>query len=270
MSRTRLHVHAQGSGEPLVLIHGIGATWRSWAPVLGALAARHEVLALDLPGFGASPGLPPRVPRSVPALTDAVEQELDARGIGTASVAGFSMGGWIALELARRRRARDVVAMAPVGLGTPRENRRSRARLLLLRAAARAADPAARFVVDRGPLRAIGFGLAVARPRSVDPDDAAHALRAFARCPGFRRTLDWLFSHHAVGLEEIRCPVTVLWGTRDMILTPRQAPRFSARIPHADVRLLRGLGHLPMSDAPDLIARLILEPTGPARVASPT
>jgi pimeloyl-ACP methyl ester carboxylesterase len=263
-----LHVRRQGAGEPLVLIHGIASSWRCWSPILPALAARHELLALDLPGFGASPVLPARVPRTVPALTEAVEMELDARGIETAAVAGNSMGGWVALELARRGRAREVVAISPAGLGTGRENRRSRRRLLAVRSTARALAPVAAAVARNGALRAAALSPVAARPRRVHPADAAHAIEAAARCPGFRRTLDWLFSNEAQGLEEIRCPVTVLWGTRDLILSPRQAERFAARIPHADVRRLPGLGHIPMSDDPESIASSILELTSPRRETS--
>src|SRR4051812_30402721 len=71
---------AAGSGEPLVLLHGLGLTWRSWPPVLPALAERHAVRALDLPGFGGSPPLPGREP-GVPALADAVERRLDDDGL---------------------------------------------------------------------------------------------------------------------------------------------------------------------------------------------
>jgi pimeloyl-ACP methyl ester carboxylesterase len=261
----RLHVHRAGSGEPLLLVHGIASSWRCWNPVLPALAERHEVLAVDLPGFGASPPLPSHLPRTVPAITDAVEAELDTRGIGTASIAGNSMGGWVALELARRGRAREVVAISPAGLGTPDENRRSRRRLLFLRAVARALAGGATAVTRNAPLRATIFALVAARPARVRPADGAAAIEAAARCPGFRRTLDWLFANQVAGLDEIRCPVKVLWGSRDLILSPRQAERFGVRIPHADVRRLPRLGHIPMSDDPELIASSILEQTGPHR-----
>lgn len=111
-----MRVHREGSGEPWVLIHGCGASLGCWAPVLPALAVRHEVLAVDLPGFGDTPPLPAGVPSTVPALVDAVEGQFDALGLKSVHVAGNSMGGWIALELARRGRARSVVAIAPAGL----------------------------------------------------------------------------------------------------------------------------------------------------------
>ncbi len=106
--------HRGGSGEPLVLIHGIGHTWRGWKPMLPELERRFDVLAVDLPG---SRPLGSRCRRSVDstpeALADAVEREMLGAGFDTAHIAGNSLGGWIALELARRGRARTVTAISP-------------------------------------------------------------------------------------------------------------------------------------------------------------
>ena len=135
-----LYGHREGAGEPLVLVHGLGSSWRAWKPVIPALADRHEVIALDLPGFGASPPLRDRE-ATVPALADAIEAELEALGVGDAHVAGFSMGGWIALELARRGRVRSAVAIAPAGLGTSSENRISKLKVDSARRMLRVLEP---------------------------------------------------------------------------------------------------------------------------------
>src|SRR5919107_1777100 len=97
-----LDLHRGGSGEPLVLIHGIGHTWRGWRPMLPLLEGRFEVLAVDMPGFGYSE-----------ALADAVEDEMGRAGFDRAHIAGNSLGGRVALELARRGRAETVVALSP-------------------------------------------------------------------------------------------------------------------------------------------------------------
>src|SRR5687767_10997424 len=116
-----LDLHRGGSGEPLVLIHGIGHTWRGWRPMLPLLEPRFDVLAVDLPGFGHSAPLPAGVPPTAETLADAVEREMDAAGFGTAHVAGNSLGGWIALVLGRRGRARSITAISPAGLQHARE-----------------------------------------------------------------------------------------------------------------------------------------------------
>jgi pimeloyl-ACP methyl ester carboxylesterase len=259
-----LTIQREGAGEPLLLIHGIGSSRRCWAPVFGTLAARHEVIAIDLPGFGESPRLALGVPRTVPSLVDAVERALDELGLNQVHVAGNSMGGWLALELARRGRALDVVAISPAGLGTASENRRSRGTLLSLRAIARGLAPVAGPVCRPVISRTLVYGLLGTRPWRLDAEEAAYAVRVLAGARGFRATLDWLFSHNATGLGEIDVPVTVLWGTRDAILSPRQGPRFRDAIPGCKLRTLPGLGHIPMSDDPDLIASSILAVTAGA------
>src|SRR3982751_6114114 len=114
--------HRAGSGDPLLLLHGLGLTWRCWRPVLPELERAHDVVAMDLPGFGAAPPLPRGSRPTVEALSDAIEGALDeAAGLDAVHVAGNSLGGWIAIELARRGRARSVVALAPAGFELPPE-----------------------------------------------------------------------------------------------------------------------------------------------------
>src|ERR687889_511348 len=108
--------HRGGSGPPLVLIHGIGHTWRGWKPMLPLLERNFDVLAVDLPGFGHSPPLPAGTAPPPEALADEVEGAMDAAGFERAHIAGNSLGGWIALELAGRGRADTVEAISPGGL----------------------------------------------------------------------------------------------------------------------------------------------------------
>src|SRR4051794_37523494 len=111
----RLSHHRAGSGEPLVLIHGVGSQWQVWQPVIPALERERDVIALDLPGFGDSPSLPIGVVPNAAALADAVAGFLDSLGIERPVIGGNSLGGWIALELAARGRARAVVGVSPAG-----------------------------------------------------------------------------------------------------------------------------------------------------------
>jgi pimeloyl-ACP methyl ester carboxylesterase len=237
-----------------VLIHGVGSYWGVWRPVLGVLEERHEVLAPDLPGVGSSPPLEGR-PR-VPALAGAVADELDRLGIESAHVAGNSMGGWIALELARRGRARDVVAINPLGRLTLIERLYGQASLRLTRLATVAVSPFADRLMGSRVARA-ALAQMFARPRRLPPEEA-EAIRMYAGAPSFRATVNWTWGHGPEGLHEIKCPVLIAWGTRDRLLWPRQARRFGAAIPGAEARMLPGLGHAPMSDDPELVAATIL------------
>ena len=110
-----------GNGEPLLLLHGTGGSRRHWAPLWSILAAQRELVAVDLPGHGDSdppPGGGDHTPVGYAATIAAL---LDRLGIGAAHVAGDSVGGWTALELAKLGRARSVVAIAPAGLWARRD-----------------------------------------------------------------------------------------------------------------------------------------------------
>jgi pimeloyl-ACP methyl ester carboxylesterase len=254
-----------GSGEPLVLLHGIGHSRHGWWPVLDALESRHQVLSLDLPGFGDAPPLPDGVAPAVPAMADAVEREMDAAGFRTAHLAGNSMGGWIALELARRGRARTAVAISPAGGGTRRERAYARTLLKAIHVIARLGSPLAELAALPGPTRIPLYGVFFARPTRLSRDAAAHHLRTFGGAPAFAATCDRLFAERAPGLEGIRCPVTIAWGTRDFVLFPRQARYFTSRLPDVRLVTLDRLGHVPMSDDPGRVSAAILERTsGPA------
>src|SRR5947209_797061 len=123
-------VYRSGSGEPLVLLHGINGSWRVWRPVLAALEVEHDVFAPTLPGHLSGPPLDPGLTVSIDALADGLERILDAAEIDTAHFAGNSLGGWLAIELARRGRARSVVALSPAGGWTSARDLRRVIRLL--------------------------------------------------------------------------------------------------------------------------------------------
>jgi len=264
--RPTLTRHRGGDGPPLVLLHGLGLTWRCWRPVLGALEAHHHVVALDLPGFGASPPL--REAPTPAALADAVARELDVLGLERPALVGNSLGGWIALELARRGRAERVVAIAPAGLETPPERAYVIAMNELMRARAKVLAPLGWLATGPRPVRALLFGGLRARPGRVPPREAAIELRAFGRSRGFQRTL-----RHTEGravadrLGEIQVPVRIAYGTADLLVGRLTAPRFAALLPRADLVALPGAGHVPMADDPDLVARTVLDFTAAARAA---
>src|SRR5690242_15343020 len=108
-----LSYHRAGAGPPLVLIHGIGSRWQVWRPVLPMLQKHFDVIAIDLPGFGASPV--ESIAADVPAFTTSVVEFVADLGLTSVHVAGSSLGGGVALEIGRRGLARSVTAFAPVG-----------------------------------------------------------------------------------------------------------------------------------------------------------
>ena len=116
-----------GEGEPLVLVHGFTATWRCWMPVVGELVPRFDVIAPTLHGHDGGPQ-PDRSDHahSLTHAADHLERLLDDLGVDDAHFAGNSMGGALSLELAKRGRARSVVAISPGGGWNAGGHRRGR------------------------------------------------------------------------------------------------------------------------------------------------
>ena len=249
-----LNHHRGGRGEPLLLIHGIGHHWQGFAPVLPALEAEREVVAVDLPGFGGSAPLPDGVEPHPERLADAVETFLDELGWDAPHVAGSSLGGWIALVLSRRDRARTAVAISPAGFWNRWEHAYSTAMLRITRAAAPYAEAGQRNVVTR----TLGSSLMMARPWRMDPEAGVAAVRALAAAPGFHPTLDAMSRAHFTGGADVPATATVAWGTKDRLLLPRQAERARRALPRARHVPLPGCGHLPMTDDPGLVTKVIL------------
>lgn len=246
-----------GTGPPLLLLHGIGTARQDWASLLPHLTPDFDVLAVDLPGNGGS--APLRGRPTIGALTDAVEADLDARGLGTVHVYGNSMGGRIALELARRGRARSVVAVAPSGTSVPPE----RLFQFTVMAAARLASRALRPVLPtlaryRAPRSLLMIGLR-AQPWKAGEHELLGVYAGFGSAPDFWQQLLWgLMLDVPVGVREVRCPVTLGQGLFDPI-APMHSPRFAAIIQGSTMALLPWSGHAPHSDQPALLARLVRE-----------
>jgi pimeloyl-ACP methyl ester carboxylesterase len=226
--------------------------------MLPLLEERFDVLAPDLPGFGRSPSLPEEDVSDPERLADAVEDAMDGAGFETAHISGNSLGGWIALVLARRGRARTCVPISPAGLLHARESGYARAILNGMRWMAQKA-PVPEPLMRNPVSRTLCAGPSVARPWRADADEMIEEFDLFANAPGWDRTIDATVGLHVAGLPEIGCPVLILWGTRDVILLPRQGRRFERLIPNCELRYLKGLGHVPMSDDPELVAAAITE-----------
>jgi pimeloyl-ACP methyl ester carboxylesterase len=251
--------HRIGTGPPLVLIHGIGSRWQVWDPVLERLARSREVIAIDLPGFGASPPPPPGTPPGVLSLTRLVGQFLlDELGLERPHVAGNSLGGQIALELAGLGRAASATGLSPAGFWNHREAAFARASLKVTVRAARLAAPWADRVLAVPGARRLAFSQLVARPGRIRPDEAAATIRALGGAWWFDETLEAITAERFVAGGPIDVPVTIAWGQRDRLLLPRQAARAARWIPGARMITLEGCGHVPTYDDPEQVAEVLL------------
>jgi pimeloyl-ACP methyl ester carboxylesterase len=249
----------RGQGERLLLIHGIGGEWRTWDPLLDMLAAERDVIAIDVPGFGGSPPLPagrrPNVPALAGAVADFVREEVTAEPV---DVAGHSMGGWIGLELAKLGVARRVTAVAPAGFWTRGEAEYGRAVLRLTVWLSRNHAP----LLDRGLARPRVRAALVAgqfgHPGRVPAAPVRRMREVLVASTGYDDTLAAMNDERFSGGPEIGVPVTIVWGTRDTLLLPRQAPRAAREIPGAELVWVEGGGHFAHWDDPQLVARTVL------------
>jgi pimeloyl-ACP methyl ester carboxylesterase len=256
-----------GSGEPLLLLHGIGSTHDDFAALRPQLGARYRVLALDLPGHGRSPALPHHP--TIAAITDAIAADLDEQGVATVHILGNSIGARVALELAARGRARSVVAISPSGLNTPTERAYQGVLMGVNRLALRGLRP----LVPLAARSVVGRSLLLAGLRStpwLSNEIEARALRdGFAGADRFWEMLWWgILTDVPTGLDRIDCPVVLAQGTADLIAVG-QTPRFLTAVPTARFVPLIGAGHAPQSDTPELILQLVEQATAAARRALP-
>lgn len=247
----------RGTGPPLILVHGIGHHWQAWLPVMDRLAASRTVIAVDLPGFGVSPPLPAGTPYTAESLADAVASFCTVLGVREPHVAGNSLGGYLALELASRGVVRTATALSPAGFWSRAELAYCQTALRAIRAAA-ASIPPERFAraAEAPAGRAALAGLLVAHPARLSPAALVAGAQALARAPGFDETLATFTGLMPPAPPKV--PVTLAWGEHDRLLPRRQAVR-AARWSGQRVKLLKGCGHVPMSDDPELVARVLLE-----------
>jgi pimeloyl-ACP methyl ester carboxylesterase len=236
-----------GHGPTLVLLHPLGADRFIWAPIVERLQDRRELITVDLPGFGESPPLEDTpTPR---ALAAAVAELLETIGVRGPHVTGISLGGWVALELGLTGVPQSTTAIAPAGLWPEP----------LLPKPLLAHSLAQRFLAVVGPLAATPPGRrmmlsrAVAHPGRVPGRDAAHLVRTYALAPGFATVNTAMRAGRFEALERIRGPLTLVWPEHDKLV------RRPAWLPdNVHNMVLKDAGHIPVWDAPDALAEILL------------
>lgn len=250
--------HREGQGPPLVLLHGIGHHWQAWRPVIDLLAPHFDVIACDSPGFGRSAPLSSGIDPTIPAYADAFEWFLAELGLERPHVAGNSMGGAIALELARRRAIASASAFSPAGFWNKAELRFCQLSLGALAGMPLGARPAietaARTRAGRVALFSQNFGY----PGRLPAEEAVATLRDAWGAPSLEGALEAFNRYRFASPEQLRAtPVTIAWGRRDKLLPYRlQAPRARKMLPWA-THVTLGAGHVPFFDDPAAVADVI-------------
>ncbi len=253
----------RGQGKPLLLVHGLGGSWRSWNTILDGLAAERDVLAVDLPGSGGTPPLAGEI--SIYTLADALTGFLKDQGLLGIDAVGSSMGARLVLELARRGGVLGaVVSLDPGGFWRGWERhffyRSIAVSIRLVRLLQPVMPQLSRSAIGRSMLLA-QFS---ARPWKLSPQVVLDEMRTFAASPSF----DALLCNLAFGKEQegaphnsIAKPLVIGWGRQDRVCLPRQAQRAMALFPDARLHWFQQCGHFPQWDAPEETIRLILNTT---------
>jgi pimeloyl-ACP methyl ester carboxylesterase len=262
MSPTRHHVG--GEGPPLVLFHGATATWRIWRPVLAGLERHHRTYAPTLAGHRGRAVLDCPPQQVVNRIVDDAERYLDDVGIDSAHLAGNSLGGWVALELARRGRARSVVALSPAGAWElPRDLDRL---LRRFRTGARlGAWPIVQRLCRIDEVRRLALRATCARGDLIPVDAAADMFDDLAGCSVLPALLAGARDAGPIApFVDVQCPVRIAWAERDRTIPFKSYGRpMLAAIPGAELVTMPGVGHVPTYDDPGLVVDTILAVTSP-------
>lgn len=256
-----LNFSRQGTGKPLLLLHGLGGNLASWGAIAAHLERTNEVIAVDLPGHGASPVLPGS--GTFAGVADGVADFIRDQNLQDVATVGLSLGGRVALEMARRGLVGATVALAPGGFWNDKERRYLKASLLaggrLSRLTRRSLPFLTRFKAGRAALLA----QISAKPGKVPPETALRELQSFAMTSTFNDLVRDLAEGPAQeGTDSTPGPVTIVWGRKDRLLLPRQAEQAKAAFSAAQLHWVEGCGHYIPWDAPEETLRLIRQGTG--------
>ena len=250
-----------GSGKPLLLVHGLGSSWRAWGGILPLLEDQREIIAVDLPGHGKTPAEPDS--DTFAGLVRSFDEWLSAQGLAGTDMVGSSMGGRLVLEIARRGRSGATVALDPGGFWAGWErtyvSSTLRASVVVLRGLRQTLPTLAHNAAARTALLA----QLSARPWALDGDLVENELTSFADTA----TFDALVKDLAYGppQEGPGAPsagkITIGWGRRDRLCFPVQATRAQEAFPDARLVWFENSSHFPMWDQPEDTTAAILEAT---------
>ncbi len=256
-----MHAIRQGEGPGLLLIHGVGSSQRTWEHLIPPLARGRRVIAVDLPGHGASPAEDDS--GTFAGLVRSLEAFLDGNGLAQVDMVGSSLGGRLVLELARRGKAGAVVALDPGGFWTGWERTYLRTTLLasvgMLRTLGRLRSPLAHNALTRSLL----LTQLSARPWELDANRVTAELDSYAATRTFTALVNDLA---AIPMQEGPAapgtgPIAIGWGRHDRLTWPVQAERARAAFPSATLHWFEHSGHFPLWDQPeetlDLIRRTV-------------
>jgi len=243
-----------GEGEPIVFVHGISGSWQNWLENLPHISRTHRAIALDLPGFGASPM--PSWPIDMFAYGRMLHDFCEKLDIGRdATLVGNSMGGLVAAEavLAEPGRFNRLVLVSAAGfINTWLPHERGRTTSHAWNAFGRPFGAAARFFVTHRRARWLMFRFAIRYPGRLGKELLWEQMASGVPCPGFADALDAVIEYDARDrLEEIEIPTMIVWGTDDWVIPSAAALNYNRRIPHSRLEIFERTAHVPQMERPE-------------------
>jgi pimeloyl-ACP methyl ester carboxylesterase len=255
-----MHHTRTGRGRPLLLVHGLGGSTRSWDTISAQLAQAREVIALDLPGHGKTPEEADS--GTFNGLTRSLDDWLRAEELTGIDMVGSSMGARLVLEMARRGNAGAVVALDPGGFWQGWERTFFRTTITASIGLVRVLRPALLAISRNFAGRSALMLQLSARPWALDPALISHELRSFADTPTFDALVkDLATGENQQGSANTSSAVVIGWGRKDRLCLPQQANRAKDAFPQATVHWFERSGHFPMWDQPQETVQVILDAT---------
>jgi pimeloyl-ACP methyl ester carboxylesterase/putative sterol carrier protein len=261
VGRHELSAFTLGRGQPVLLLHGLGANKLSWLPLLGPLAERYRVIAMDLPGHGESTK---RRGDYTPAHFGAVvRQALDELGVERVALIGNSLGGRIALEVSATApdRVAALVLMGPALAGLPFPFIAKFLHVIPTEIGA-VPLPMRRRMVAR-TIRSL-FAVPERLPDNAYEAGADEFIRVYrsgrartallSSVRGLVRDRPGAFWER---VRENRAPTLVLWGEEDRLVPIRLGQRLAEEMPACRLEVLPGVGHVPQFEVPEVTADMV-------------
>ncbi len=245
-----LHFEISGSGEPLVLVHGLGSASTVWKPIRNLLSESFTVITVDLPGHGKTPYVKGQ-PMDPHSLAGYVLEQLSALDIDRFHLSGNSLGGWVALEMASSSPGRvlSLTGLAPAGLWLNPYNARYPGTALarfLARNTAKLAPTALHFE----SARMLGFSNVSPRWRELSYETCLDATLAMSGAEGYYPAWDGMLMKRFDSYIPESIPVTIIFGDSDKTLPATTCQERSVAPSHAKWIIFSDTGHAPMWDAP--------------------
>jgi pimeloyl-ACP methyl ester carboxylesterase len=252
----------RGEGKPLLLVHGLGGSWRSWGTVLDDLARDHKVIAPDLPGFGETPPLAGEV--TIETLAEAVTDFLAEHERSGIATVGSSMGGRLVLELARRSVVGATVSLDPGGFWSGWQAPYFEHSIGTAIRLVRALQPQMPKITASAAGRAMLFAQFSAHPARIPPDLALAEMRGYAASPSFDPLLNSLVHgpEQKGAAGDDTAPILIGWGRKDRVCPPGQSEAALAKFPGAKLYWFEDCGHFPQWDKPHETCRVIRDHCG--------